>query len=196
MVLLLIAGIGCLALLRFPVDTGTRGDGARAPRRAQQRARGLGDAALAPSGTRRSVIVAGARSVPRRTFIGGSGASKRTTRSRASLPARGLTPLHGGAVHGSAGGSTVVGFIVGFVIAHGAGRVLLAIVFGAAGLLGPGLPAEQGGSATRRPHRPELPHVRRSARVDHRGRHELRRRGHIPRGRRRWAARGGDAAEC
>ena len=83
---------------------------------------------------------------------------------------------------GARGSDGLLPALLGFSLGHGGRRVLLPIVFGGAGLL-PGVLAQQGRHATCGAIDAELPHFVDQLAIDHRGRHELRCRGQLPRGR-------------
>jgi tight adherence protein C len=138
MVLLLLAGIGCLALCGFQL-TRARTATERERHRALRTVRGSSaSAALAPSGTRRSLFVQKLAptlaKVHRRVWRKQTDDTIATELARAGATRRFNAELF----MALRVATTVVGFIVGFLLAHGAGRFLLALVFGAAGLLGPG----------------------------------------------------------
>jgi tight adherence protein C len=158
MLMLLIAGIACLALCGFQL-TRSRTVADRDRRLALTSARtAVGATAAVPDAPRRSLfatkaapVLAGVhRKLWRKqddneiaTALARAGASRRLT---AELFMAGRVAL------------AVVGFIAGFLIAHGAGRILLGLVFGAAGILFPGFFLSK--AATRRADRidQELPH--------------------------------------
>src|SRR6266545_7188797 len=138
MFMLLLAGIGCLALFGFEL-TRARSVTEREREKALKSVRAVaGIAALAPVRARRSMFLTHLAPplavIHRRlwrkqtddhiaTELARAGASRRLTAELYMALRVGLTAL---------------GFAIGFLIAHGAGRVLLALVFGAAGVLFPG----------------------------------------------------------
>lgn len=157
MLLLLIAGIGLLAVSGFQV-TRARAVVEKDRRLALERIRSGGGVVASTERDRRSLFVA-----PAATFLAGihrklwkrqtdheitlallrAGVSRRFT---AELFMAGRVAL------------TAVGLFAGFTLAHGVGRILLALVFGAAGILFPGFFLSK--AATRRAERidQELPH--------------------------------------
>jgi tight adherence protein C len=158
MLMLLIAGIACLALCGFEL-TRTRTVADRDRRMALATVRtAVGAMAPAPDAPRRSLFATKAapfladvhRKLWRKqddheiaTALARAGASGRLS---AELFMAGRVAL------------TVLGFIAGFFIAHGAGRILVGLVFAAAGILFPGFFLSK--AATRRSERidQELPH--------------------------------------
>jgi tight adherence protein C len=158
MLMLLIAGIACLALCGFEL-TRTRTVADRDRRMALATVRtAVGAMAPAPDAPRKSLFATKAaplladvhRKLWRKqddneiaTALARAGASGRLS---AELFMAGRVAL------------TVLGFIAGFFIAHGAGRILVGLVFAAAGILFPGFFLSK--AATRRRERidEELPH--------------------------------------
>lgn len=158
MFMLLIAGIGCLALCGFQL-TRARTVAERERRGALGSARAsAGGAATLQGEARRSLFATRAapfladlhRKVWRKqtddqiaTALARAGASRRLT---SELFMAGRVAL------------TTGGFIIGFLIAHGVGRFLLGLTFAAAGILFPGFFLSK--AATRRSERidMELPH--------------------------------------
>jgi tight adherence protein C len=158
MFMLLIAGIGCLALCGYEL-TRTRTVAERDRCLALDSVRkSAGASAVAPGEARRSLFVTRAApllaDVHRRlwrksgdveiaTALARAGASRRLT---AEVFMAGRVVL------------AVLGFVAGSLIAHGAGRILLGLVFAAAGILFPGFFLSK--AATRRAERidRELPH--------------------------------------
>lgn len=135
--LFLIAGLGCLVLLGFEV-TRARTAADRERRLALQSIRPLATAAVAPGSGRRSIIVA------RLTPVLARAHRKLWRRQTDDVIA---TELARAGVSGRFSAElfmalrvalTVTGFILGFLIAHGPGRIFLGVVFGAAGILFPG----------------------------------------------------------
>jgi tight adherence protein C len=157
MLMLLIAGIGLLAVAGFQV-TRSRAVVEKDRRLALERIRSGGGVVASTERDRRSLFVA-----PAATFLAGihrklwkrqtdheitlallrAGVSRRFT---AELFMAGRVAL------------TAVGLFAGFALAHGVGKILLALVFGAAGILLPGFFLSK--AATRRAERidQELPH--------------------------------------
>ena len=157
MLMLLIAGIGLLAVAGFQV-TRARTVVEKDRRLALQRIRSTGDTLATTERDRKSLFVA-----PAATFLAGihrrlwkrqtdhdidvallrAGVSRRLT---AELFMAGRVAL------------AAVGLFAGFTLAHGAGRILLGLVFAAAGILFPGFFLSK--AATRRAERidQELPH--------------------------------------
>jgi tight adherence protein C len=158
MILLLIAGLGCLALLGFQL-TRARTVVERERHSALRSARAAAaTAVLAPSEGRRSLFAT--RVAPRLASLHRKVSRKQNDDALAAELAR-------------AGASrrfttelfmavrvllTVVGFLFGFFVAHGAGRFLLGIVLGVLGAIGPGFLLSK--AAARRTERidMELPH--------------------------------------
>jgi tight adherence protein C len=158
MLMLLIAGIGLLAASAFQL-TRARAVADKDRRLALQRVRSAVDAvATAPEESRKSLFIGPAAGLlagihrklwKRQTdhevtlALLRAGASRRYTAELFMAGRVGLTAL---------------GLIAGFTIAHGVGRVLLALVFGAAGIIIPGFFLSK--AATRRSERidTELPH--------------------------------------
>ena len=158
MLMLLIAGIGLLAVSGFEL-TRARAVADKDRRLALQRVRSAADAVVTtPEESRKSLFIG-----PAAGFLAGihrklwkrqtdhdvtlallrAGASRKFT---AELFMAGRVVL------------TVLGLFAGFTLAHGAGRILLALVFGAAGIIFPGFFLSK--AAARRSERidMELPH--------------------------------------
>jgi tight adherence protein C len=157
MFIFLVAGIGCLALFGFQL-TRRRFIADRERHAALETVRGSTGAALGPANARRSLLLARLprylASIHTRVWRKESehditlkllraGASRRLT---AELFMAGRVLL------------TALGLLAGFTFAHGAGRILLAIVFAAAGIFLPGFLLSK--AASRRAERinAELPH--------------------------------------
>ena len=138
MVLLLIAGIGCLAVCGFEL-TRARSTTERERQQALKSVRtAAGAAALVPGGGRRSLFVARLApllaNVHRKLWRKQTDDVIATELARAGATRRFTAELFM-AVRVAA---AAFGIFAGFALAHGAGRFLLAIVFGAAGILLPG----------------------------------------------------------
>jgi tight adherence protein C len=156
MVLLLILGITCLAVSAFQL-TRPRAVADRDRHLALERVRSAADAVAATPDGRRSLLghmaslLAG---VHRRAWPRGSDHDITTALLRAGASQR-LTAevFMAGRV-----ALTALGVFAGFTMAHGVGRVLLALVFGLAGILFPGFFLSK--AATRRAEQidMELPH--------------------------------------
>jgi tight adherence protein C len=156
MLLLLILGITCLAVSAFQL-TRPRAVVDRDRRLALERVRSSADAAAATAEARRSVLgfvptlLAG---VHRQVWRKGSDHDVTTALLRAGASRR----LTAEAFMAGRVALTGLGLFAGFTIAHGAGRILLALVFGAGGILFPGFFLSK--AAARRAERinMELPH--------------------------------------
>jgi tight adherence protein C len=137
MLLFLIAGFACLMMFGFQL-TRARAAEERERRMALQNIRGLSAAAAAAPVARRSIIIARATPVLARvhrklwhrqtddviaTELARAGASRRFS-AELFMALRVTT--------------TLAGFILGFLTAHGPGRLLLGLAFAAAGILLPG----------------------------------------------------------
>jgi tight adherence protein C len=156
MVMLLIAGIACLAVSAFQL-TRPRAVADRQRRVAIERVRGSSEAIALPTRERRSLgsaIAAPLAKVHRRlwrrqadhdiaTALARAGASRR-------FSAESFMALRVGA--------TGFGAFAGFTLAHGVGRVLLALLFGAAGILLPGFLLSKAASRRADQIDTELPH--------------------------------------
>ena len=156
MLLLLISGIACLAVSAFQL-TRPRVVAERDRRLAIQRVRSAAAAATVDSEERRSlltIVAAPLARVHRTLWRRQSDHDITTALARAGVSRR-LTPelFMAGRV-----AATGLGVLVGFTLAHGIGRILLALVFAAAGILFPGFFLSK--AATRRAERigAELPH--------------------------------------
>ncbi|HWJ45009.1 MAG TPA: type II secretion system F family protein [Gaiellaceae bacterium] len=156
MLLLLIAGIACLAVSAFQL-TRPRVIAERERRRAIERVRATSDAIAVPSPERRSLGAALAAPLARlhrklwarqtdhdiATALARAGASRR-------FNAESFMALRVGV--------TGFGLFAGFTFAHGAGRILLALLFGAAGILLPGFLLSKAASRRADQIDTELPH--------------------------------------
>jgi tight adherence protein C len=156
MLLLLILGITCLAVSAFQL-TRPRAVVERDRRLALERVRSSADAAATTAEARRSVLafvpslLAG---IHRQVWRKGSDHDVTTALLRAGASQR----LTAEAFMAGRVALTGLGLFAGFTIAHGAGRILLALVFGAGGVLFPGFFLSK--AAARRAERinMELPH--------------------------------------
>jgi tight adherence protein C len=158
MILLLIAGLGCLMLFGFQL-TRARTAADRERSLALRSVRAAAAAAiLEPSASRRSLfathIAPSLAAVHRKIWRKQNDDALAAELARAGVTRRfnaelfmALRVL-----------LTVVGFMFGFLVAHGGGRFLLGLVFGAAGAIGPGFLLSK--AAARRAERidMELPH--------------------------------------
>jgi tight adherence protein C len=158
MVIFLIAGLGCLAFLGFQV-TRPRATSERERRDALSSVRvGAGVVSGPPSPERRSVIVARAApflaDVHRWVWRRSDDHVIESELARAGVSRRFTAELFMAARVALTASCCFLGFVIG----HGAGRVLLPIVFGAAGVLLPGFLLSK--AAARRAERidAELPH--------------------------------------
>lgn len=158
MFLLLIAGIGCLALCGFEL-TRTRTVADRDRRAALNSVRtSVSGLAVTPGEARRSLFVTRAApwlaDIHRKLWRKSSDVEITTALARAGVSRRFSAEVFMAARVAL----TVFGFVAGLLIAHGAGRVLLGLVFAAAGILFPGFFLSK--AATRRAERidQELPH--------------------------------------
>jgi tight adherence protein C len=158
MFLLLIAGIGSLALCAYEL-TRARTVADRDRRAALDSVRtSVGALAVTPGEVRRSLFVT--RAAPfladlhRKLWRKSSDVEISTALARAGVSRRFTAEVF----MATRVALTVFGFVAGFLIAHGAGRILLGLVFGAAGILFPGFFLSK--AATRRSERidMELPH--------------------------------------
>src|SRR5947207_13503603 len=156
MVLLLILGITCLAISAFQL-TRPRAVADRDRRVALERVRSAADAvATTPEGGRSLLghVPSLLAEIHRRVWPRGSDHDITTALLRAGAPRR-LTAevFMAGRV-----ALTAFGVFAGFTVAHGVGRILLALVFGLAGILFPGFFLSK--AATRRAEKidMELPH--------------------------------------
>jgi tight adherence protein C len=156
MVLLLILGITCLAVSAFQI-TRPRAVAERDRRLALERVRATADAVAATPEGRRSLLgraPALLAEVHRRLWPRGSDHDITTALLRAGASQRFTAEVFmAGRVV-----LTAFGVFAGFTMAHGVGRVLLALVFGLAGILFPGFFLSK--AATRRAEKidMELPH--------------------------------------
>jgi tight adherence protein C len=157
MLMLLIAGIACLALCGFQL-TRSRTVADRDRRLALTSVRtAVGAIAVVPDAPRRSLFATKAAPVladVHRKLWRKNDNEIATALARAGVTRRLSVELFmAGRV-----ALTVFGFIAGFLIGHGPGRILLGLVFGAAGILFPGFFLSK--AATRRAERidQELPH--------------------------------------
>jgi tight adherence protein C len=156
MLLLLILGITCLAVSAYQL-TRPRAVVDRDRRLALERVRSSADAAATTAEARRSVLafvpslLAG---IHRQVWRKGSDHDVTTALLRAGASQR----LTAEAFMAGRVALTGLGLFAGFTIAHGAGRILLALVFGAGGVLFPGFFLSK--AAARRAERinMELPH--------------------------------------
>jgi tight adherence protein C len=158
MFMLLIAGIGCLALLGFEL-TRARSVTERERERALRSVRtSAGVAALAPVQARRSMLRT--RLAPLLASIHRKAWPKKTDDAIATELARAGASRRFTAELFMAlrVALTAGGFVIGFLVAHGIGRFLLGLVFAAAGILLPGFLLSK--AAARRAERidMELPH--------------------------------------
>lgn len=158
MLMLLIAGIGCLALCGYELAR-ARTVAERDRRMALNSVRtAAGASAVAPGEARRSLFVTRAApllaDVHRKLWRKSGDVEITTALARAGASRRFTAELFM-AVRVAL---TVFGFVVGMLIAQGAGRILLGLVFAAAGILFPGFFLSK--AATRRAERidMELPH--------------------------------------
>lgn len=158
MLLLLIAGIGCLALLGFEFTrarTVTEREREKALKSVRTHA---GAAALVPASSRSSLIRTQVApflaSIHRRLWRKQTDDVIATELARAGASRRFTAELFMALRVAAA----TFGLLFGFLIAHGVGRLLLGIVFAAAGILLPGFFLSK--AATRRAERidSELPH--------------------------------------
>jgi tight adherence protein C len=156
MVLLLITGIACLAISAFQL-TRPRVIAERDRRLAIERVRSSSDAVRASTDERRSLlrmVVMPLARVHRKLWRRQTDNDIATALARAGVSRRLTAELFmAGRV-----GLTVLGILAGFTLAHGAGRILVALVFAAAGILLPGFLLSK--AAARRSERidSELPH--------------------------------------
>lgn len=156
MLLLLILGITCLAVSAFQL-TRPRAVVERDRRLALERVRSSADAVAATAERRRSVLAfvpALLAGIHRKAWRKGSDHDVTTALLRAGASQR----LTAEAFMAGRVALTGLGLFAGFSIAHGAGRILLALVFGAGGILFPGFFLSK--AAARRADRinMELPH--------------------------------------
>jgi tight adherence protein C len=158
MLLLLIAGIGCLALLGFEL-TRSKAATARERDRALKSVRAhAGAVALSAPQSRRSLvrerIAPFLASVHRKVWPKQTDDAIATELARAGASRRLTAELFMALRVALA----TVGLLLGFFVAHGAGRFLLGVVFAAAGILVPGFLLSK--AATRRAEKidTELPH--------------------------------------
>jgi tight adherence protein C len=156
MLLLLILGITCLAVSAFQL-TRPRAVVERDRRLALERVRSSADAAATTAEARRSVLAfvpALLAGIHRQVWRKGSDHDVTTALLRAGASQR----LTAEAFMAGRVALTGLGVFAGFTIAHGAGRILLALVFGAGGVLFPGFFLSK--AAARRAERinMELPH--------------------------------------
>jgi tight adherence protein C len=157
MVLLLIAGLGLLALSAFKL-TRPRLVAERARRVALERVRASADVVTAAEGERAPSLLNRATTflaqVHRRLWKKQTDTEIALTLRRAGVSRR----LTAEAYMAGRVGLTAGGVLFGLTFAHGVGRVLLAIVFGAAGIILPGFFVSK--AASRRAARidAELPH--------------------------------------
>ena len=156
MVLLLITGIACLAISAFQL-TRPRVIAERDRRLAIERVRSSSDAVRASTDERRSLlrmVVMPLARVHRKLWRRQTDDEIATALARAGVSRRLTAELFmAGRV-----GLTLLGILAGFTVAHGAGRILVALVFAAAGILLPGFLLSK--AAARRSERidSELPH--------------------------------------
>jgi tight adherence protein C len=156
MLLLLITGIACLAIAGFQL-TRPRLVAERDRRLAIERVRSASDAVAVATTERRSLLHAVARPLAR---VHGKLWSRQTDHDIATALARAGVSRRLTAELFMAGrvGLTGLGILAGFTLAHGAGRILVALFFAAAGILLPGFFLSK--AATRRSEKidSELPH--------------------------------------
>lgn len=136
MVLLLIAGIACLAVSAFQL-TRPRAIAERQRRVAIERVRSTSDALALPSPERRSLgsaIAAPLARLHRRLWRRQTDHDIATALARAGASRR----FNAESFMALRVGVTGFGLLAGFVFAHGAGRILVGLFFAAAGILLPG----------------------------------------------------------
>jgi tight adherence protein C len=156
MVLLLIAGIACLAVSAFQL-TRPRAVADRQRRMAIDRVRSTSDAIVLPTAERRSLVSTAAAPLARlhrklwrrqtdhdvATVLARAGASRRFN-AETFMALRVVV--------------TGLGLFVGFALAHGVGRLLLGLVFAAGGIFLPGFLLSKAASRRAEQIDTELPH--------------------------------------
>ena len=190
MVVLLIAGIACLAAAAFQL-TRPRRDVEYGRRAALASVRSLtGSEAESPETPRRSLLLAPVSALLVRVHLAlwrKSSPDDITTELRRA----GMRRTSAERFMAARVGLTAGALVAGLALADGPRRLVLGCVFAAGGRLRARVPAREGRDQARREDRLRAPAVRRPARDRHRGGDELRRGGHLPRRGERGAARGG-----